>query len=452
MDEAFLEKARRLRPFYFIVVVWGERYTDFLVNFCIPSLLAPNNIPALANRGRNKFLIATTEEDWARIQQRPIFERLREYVEPVKIAIPPCPEGVSPCVHMGIGHKLATHIAFEDRAYGVLLTPDLMLSDGSVAAVQRHALARTQVVLAAALRFGEEPLFEHLEKLGVVSTGSRLGEIGKPLIVTGRQLVWAGIRSFHSETLRYEWDAPYFSNFPVACWWRVPEEDGIVLHSLSWAPLLLDYSAIERHDTSVMDNWTVDGDYVYRNFGLDGKVHVVQDSDEIMLVSWARLADKEQVLSPNRMFSNKITQRWRKIGVVSITYNHKVFDPLKRRFFLEPVRWHARDLEPGAWSAVEKRALKLLTLAVSLTVPSAESPYAVVGAFTRGMEKLLHRVILPTLRLAWRAQHIVNYYWTGRRRVLELARRAMKGDPNARRRARHSLRRMWRFLIGKPPA
>ncbi|MGH8614000.1 MAG: hypothetical protein ACREYF_18735, partial [Gammaproteobacteria bacterium] len=120
-DEAFLEKARTLRPFYFIVVVWGERYTEFLLNFCIPALLSPNNIPALVNRGRNKFLIATTNEDWERMQPRPIFQLLKQYVEPVFICIPPRPAGLNDHLYMGIGHKLATQMAFEDHAYGVLL-------------------------------------------------------------------------------------------------------------------------------------------------------------------------------------------------------------------------------------------------------------------------------------------------------------------------------------------
>lgn len=37
----------RLRPFYFVVVFWGERFRSYLVDFCLPSLLSPHNIPAL---------------------------------------------------------------------------------------------------------------------------------------------------------------------------------------------------------------------------------------------------------------------------------------------------------------------------------------------------------------------------------------------------------------------
>jgi len=438
-DEAFLEKARGLRPFYFVVVVWGERYTDFLLNFCFASLLSPGNIPSLANRGdgtHNKFLIATTDEDWARMQDRPIFRRMREFVEPVFVRIPPSPEGVSGYVHMGIGHKLTTHMAFEARAYSVLLTPDLMLSDGTMAAVQRHAVDGVQVVLTAALRFGEEPLFENLERLGIASIDSRFGDEARPLVASGRQFVWAGIRSFHSETARYEWDAPWFSVFPVACWWRVPQEDGILVHSLSWAPLLVDYDAVEHHDSSMMDHWTIDGDYVYRNFGTEGRVYVVQDSDEMMLVSWAPLADREQSLEPHRWYGHP---RWGRLArglTLCETFHGRVFDPLKRRIFFKPVYWHSRDVVHG-WREIEATAQATLRLFVS--------PGVLHGIF--GTRRLVGMVV-KVAPIVIRPMRLAHYYWTGRSRVLGIAIRALRGDSAARERIGNHLKFVQRMLLG----
>ena len=437
-DEAFNAKARALRPFYFIVVVWGERYTDFLLNFCIPALLSPGNIPALHNRAKNKFLIATTDEDWARMQDRPIFRMLRDYVEAVFIRIPPCPDGVSGCVHMGIGHKLATQIAFEARAYSVLLTPDLMVSDGTMSQVQRHAVNGVQVVLTAALRFGEEPLFKHLDELGICNINSRFGDEARALIASGRQLVKAGIQSFHSETARYEWQAPYFSMFPVACWWRVPDEEGIVVHCLSWAPLLVDYAAVDQHDSSVMDHWTIDGDYVYRNFGMKGNVHVEQDSDNIMLVSWAPLADREQPLHPRRAQTIPLIGNYLKGAVLYETFNNAVFDPLKRNIFFLPVRWHARDITP-VWSKVEKRA------SASLRRHLALSSATKVRIFNRVRAAFVKAVVM-TVRLGWYA----DYYWHEKGRVLGIAGSALKGDPAARQRIKRAVRHVQSQLLGRP--
>src|SRR6185295_17779718 len=156
----------QLRPFYFIVVVWGERYVDYLLNFCIPALLAPRNLPALHNSG-NRLVVVTTVEDWQRMSQSKQFAALRPHAEPAFLELPPPREDESVYDRMSAGHRLATRCAFRDKAYGVLLTPDLLLSDGSVETIQRLAADGAQVVLAAALRYGEEPLFEQLEKMGV---------------------------------------------------------------------------------------------------------------------------------------------------------------------------------------------------------------------------------------------------------------------------------------------
>jgi len=449
-DEAFVAKARTLRPIYFIVVVWGERFTEFLLNFCIPSLLSPNNIPALVNRGKNKFLIATTDKDWERIQLRPIFQLLKQYVEPVFIHIPPRPANVNNHLHMGVGHKLATQMAFEDRAYATILTPDLIVSDGTFAAAQRHAVDGIQVILAAALRFGEEPLFKNLEKLGIAAINSRFGDEARPLVATGRQLVWAGIHSFHSETLSYAWEAPYFSSFPQAVWWSVPGEEGIIVHSLSWAPVLLDYGLIKHHDRSVLDYWTFDGDYVYRNFGVEAKVHVVQDSDEAMLVSWAPLGDREQSLKPKRGYSNQFIGNWVKGLVLHETLFHPAHDPLKRNIFGRTVYWHAREVNVK-WDSAEDKATEILRK-YGLNIEAAGNQVTSVGRVYRAHTFILR--VLRDSRLApsyiRQIAQILIYYWKNRKRVFGIAKQAVKGDPVARKRVKRSFRHLVSRLTGRP--
>lgn len=467
VDPAFVEKARKLRPFYFIVVVWGERYTDLLLNFCIASLLSPNNIPALLNRG-NKFLIATTNEDWARMKDRAIFKLLKQYVEPVFFLIPPCPEGVHGCTHMGIGHKLTTQRAFQDRAYGAILTPDIMLSDGTVAAMQKHAVEGKEVLLTAALRFGEEPLFEHLKQLGVASIDSRFSDEGRPLVATSRQLVWAGLRSFHSETLRYEWEKPCFQTFPSGIWWRV-DDNGVVVHSLSWAPMLIDYNAMREHDSTVMDNWTIDGDYIHRNFGVSDKIHVVQDSDEMMHISWAPLSDREQTLEPTSpRYLNPIYGEWLKGAVFHEAMRSPVFDPLKRKILPLPVFWHADEIDPERWRAVERKAIKVLIkyggvrmkdLSAFHTAGAGMGTRVVFG--TRGILSLALYVyqaggylFRPISKAMWYLGRVSDFsvrYWAKRGHVLDLTWKALSGDADARRRVKNGARYFVRLLKGGSP-
>jgi len=429
----YIAKAGNLRAFYFIVVVWGERYTDFLLNFCIAALLSPKNIPSLHNRAKNKFLISTTQEDWDSMQQRPIFVKLRQYLEPILVVIPPCPEGMSGCIHMGVGHKLATQIAFRDRAYAVLLTPDLMLSDGTIAAVQRRAVEGYHVVLTAAMRFGEEPLFEHLDKLGIANIRSKFADEGKPLIASGRQLVWAGIKSFHSETLKYEFNSDYFSYFPVACWWKSPGSDGILIYSLSWAPLLVDYDAVKSHDVTIFENWTIDGDYIYKNFGNSNNVYVCDDSDEMMLVSWAPMNDRPQSLLPNRILQTKILGLWIRKLIVYETFYNNVFDPLKRKIFLQPVRWHSQDVD-AAWNILEFKSKIILHTAIGYDEKQDRPSALSVGNFLYFVNKFFSIYSRNILKFILCVMRILIYFWIGKWRILKVAYDALLGDPIARKR------------------
>src|SRR3990167_4270021 len=75
---------------YFGIVLWGEKFREFFVNYSLSSLLAPGNIPALANReNQNRFLICTTPEDWEWLQSQSNFFLLQRYMEaeflPLKI-------------------------------------------------------------------------------------------------------------------------------------------------------------------------------------------------------------------------------------------------------------------------------------------------------------------------------------------------------------------------------
>lgn len=401
------------RPFYFIIVLWGERFRHYFLDYCLASALSPGNIPALRAARRSKFLIATRPEDWEAMRRSELFKLLERYVEPVYIEIPACPPGISGCQHMGVGHRIACEMAHRDKAYAVVLTPDSMLSDGSVARLQDLADRGTHLVLTAALRFGEEPFLGHLRQLGLLEGR----DCATPLTITGPQMVYAAVNGFHSETLAYEWDAPGLMIISPAAWWRVPGEDGIVLHSLSWAPLLLDYSTIESHDTSTFDQWTLDGDYLFNNSKDMTRIHVVQDSDEVFLASWGPLA--ERPVSKTRFpFDHRLAGHFFRQSFYS-----GFFDPLKRKLFFLPVRWHSQPLSEK-WAVVEERAAQELNRWVE--PPSDESAVDEKGSLDflqrlSGVVKSQPMIFLGT----------IAYLWMFRRSIARYLLRLARGDRQA---------------------
>jgi hypothetical protein len=436
----------QLRPLYFIVVFWGDRFYRYLTDYCLPSLLSPNNIPVLGG-ARHKFIFCTTAEDWAVLSTTEGFLRLQKYIEPCFIEIPPAPIERSGCEHMGVGHKLAAEMAYRDKAYAVFMTPDLMVSDGTVRALCKHASAGVKVVLTAALRFGEEPLFENLKSLGITREGERLSKSGGPLTITARQMVAVGLRSFHSESQRYEWQASYFTDFPTACWWRVPGEEGIVLHSLSWAPFLCDYAAIVEHDTSIFDTWTLDGDYIYRNFGDGEGVHVVTDSDEMMLLSWAPLSDRPQSLAVSPIKGLPVVGDLIKGGILRALVFSGVFDNLKTRIFFKTIRWHSRELT-DAWKDIEAKATKTLRhylLDVELMNGRPSRPYSV-----NKFSGLLRMILLGAIATVGRIWIAFSHLYHHRDRVRKRFTLALRGDREARERIARRIRSIWRLIRGVP--
>ncbi len=314
---------------------------------------------------------------------------------------------------MGLGHRIACEMAHRDKAYATVLTPDSMLSDGSVARLQELARAGTQLVLTAALRFGEEPFLGHLRDLGLIR-GDDCGSAGEPLVVTGRQMVHAAVNGFHSETLAYEWDTPGLMAISPAAWWRVPGEDGIVLHSLSWAPLLLDYGAIEDHDASTLDQWTLDGDYLFKNGKNIEKIHAVQDSDEMFLASWGPLS--ERPLAKTRFPFDKFLAGY----FFKQSFYSGFFDPLKRKLFFPPVRWHSRGLNEE-WNSVEQRAMRELLRWVD---PPDEAAASGANLTPTGRS----RVLAAMTNLPMSILRTVAYAWIFRHRIRQQLGRILRGD------------------------
>ncbi|HEY3198788.1 MAG TPA: hypothetical protein VGJ57_12330 [Nitrospirales bacterium] len=345
-----------LRPFYFTVIFWGDAHRRYFLDLLLASLLSPNNIPVLNPARKSKFLIVTTRSDWDALQSEPLFQQMTRYLEPVWFEMPfPQPDDLKMLV-MSRGHKQVTMRAFADRAYGIFVTPDLVLSDGSVAAMQRLAEAGRKVVLSVAIRFAQETLLQELERQGYLKSG-------QSLVLPARDLMRIALQHLHTETLRYEFDAPYFADLPISVYWWVPEGHGMIIYSFSWAPLLVDYAALRDHDASTFDEWTMDGDYIHRNFPDPDDVYVCRDSDELVLVSFTKEADLhfDLTVDPRRRWWNRFAVSAKAQRIWDLR-DSPIMDPLKRSIFQQPVYLHSTDLTPG-WQDWQKHTEDILASA-----------------------------------------------------------------------------------------
>jgi hypothetical protein len=345
--------------FYFLTVFWGEAFRTVFLEACLPSLLAPRNIPALRNRQDSRFLIVTTSEDWRIVRAHPIFARLAALVTPEHIEMPaPGPlDRRSNLLLSSAGHRLATERAFAARAATMVVAPDVIFSDGAVEALQRRAAAGFPIVLALGLRAEQDKTLAELRGRGLLRAGS-------PLALSGRETVEVFLRNMHSESIVYEWEAPYYTDWPVATWWRVPDGSGILVQSLGWTPIFVNYAMVREHRTAAFDANTIDGHYLYDNFGADPRFDVIADSDELMQLSLTRECDQSQF--PLRAAWSK---RLPLAGPYIKLNNLRLFaaayiDPLRQKAFRRPVRLHTGPVDETVWREAERRAAPLVEAAL----------------------------------------------------------------------------------------
>jgi hypothetical protein len=258
------------RPVYLILALWGKKYCDYFCSLCAPALLAPRNVPALKGRPGSKILVATTSDDWADLQTRPVVKQLAEYVELLHIDIG-MPGDSDAQLHSAKGHRLGCRMAYEDGAIAGWITPDLLMSDGLIENSLALLDGGKKIVRFPALRSVMEPILQRLQLQGLLRADG-------PMALAPDVLSDIAIGALHPELLRYEFDCPEFHDYPLWTFWRVPERRGLILYTVSWG-FIADFRAARYEDAS-FDYSTIDGFFPNDTFGYlpASEIGLVNDS------------------------------------------------------------------------------------------------------------------------------------------------------------------------------
>jgi hypothetical protein len=347
-----------MRPFCFMVPFWGQRYRDYFVDRCLPSLLAPGNLPLLRAADGHRILIATTRADWEAISNLRLMDRLRSYATPTLVDIPSplsdtAPGGADAIRHMNLCLRNLTQTAYSYRAYGCSLLPDVVVSDGMVASLIRRAQAGYHLVLCTALRQTEETVLAEMTERGLMPQSSRLSASGESLTISPRVLADMAVRHLHADVTIFEEESPAQPFLPPYRFWRVPGRSGLILHGFFAAPILMDYGIVDTHDVTCFSAGGFEHGYLQNNF-YKGRMHLVQDSDELGMLS---LTPRSVILAkpvgrPHPLRRSRWAQQLSMRVSLGI-YARGPRDLLKRDLFRLPIRWHAEDLDE-AWHLQER--------------------------------------------------------------------------------------------------
>lgn len=318
--------------FFYVNVVWGEDYVDLFTSLSIPTLLSPRNLPSLPNLAASQMLIVTTAGDELRIRGSAIFARLEQTIDVVFLPI----ELWSAQKYELMNHAHRRAIEYvAGRGFCVFLSPDAILSDGTL--VRLYELARTGRRVVAG--FGPPVILE-----GIVPEFKALRQYraGEALSLPPRDLVSMALRHLHPDMCHHNAASDYFPEKPYACFWDGPDGDGMLVRSLSLHPYLFDTRLIPAGED--LHNVTIDWALIPRFVTDWNSFYVETDLDNfcILGISSGRVRVKPGQL--NRLDAEKLSL-W-------LLRNDYAF--LNRASFGYAIKLHSGPLN-ARWEELERR-------------------------------------------------------------------------------------------------
>jgi hypothetical protein len=278
--------------------VWGEDYVAATTSGLLRTLLAPGNLPALAQGRTVRLEITTSERDRATLERAPVVAALRKHAAVEFFAIPehlvghPAPQDFSYWL-MSAAHMATAERARRSGAGASFLTADMMLADGSLAAAQRMLDDGAQAVLTSALE---------------VEQGSFVGEAddndGRPLSLDSGAMVRHALARLRAGIPQNERPGPLLisslASFVV--------DGGLVFRGFHFLPLMVSPALLAG--VFAFDYLTVDTRFIRLALGdlpPEGRVEVVTRAREIAVVSTMR--SSRAVPQPSRLDGEQLG-RW----------------------------------------------------------------------------------------------------------------------------------------------
>ncbi len=178
-----------------LTCLWGDSYIDHWLGLSLPSLLAPGNLPALAEKTEIEVLVLTRQADIENIRKDPIFSDL----------VATCPTRFIPIDDLiaGIAYGVTLTLAYargvrdsgdrQTETFFVFMNSDFILSDGSLEKLGEKILEGRACVVAPSLRATSEMVLPRLYEA--------LDPSGRRLTVGSRQLVRMALENLHPTTI-----------------------------------------------------------------------------------------------------------------------------------------------------------------------------------------------------------------------------------------------------------
>jgi hypothetical protein len=256
-----------------LLPMWGHRYVRQFLEVGLPTLLAPGNVPALAQSLPSEFVILTSGADEGYIRQHPTFLRLADV----------CRTSIRPIDQLITAGNNSTTLtlAYADaiRAAGpamldtcfFFLVSDYIVADGSLASVLARIRAGASALLVGNFQVTAEEAMPWLhERIGRDPAG---GAAFSP-----RELTHWALGHLHPATRANTINASLTHNAHTnRLFWRVDDQTLLgrfyLMHMIAIRPEVIDFTVGASCDYSFVPEMCP-----------SGKVSVITDSDEFLVV------------------------------------------------------------------------------------------------------------------------------------------------------------------------
>lgn len=321
--------------------VWGKAYCELFANFCLPSLLAADNIPHLARGATCTFHIVTTRRDRRRLEDAPAITVLRRYgeidwqiLEDYGVARPPVGANSRKYSFISALQNLALERA-SDHDVIVFNYADFVWTNGSL----QHAIElldrggnRKDAVLSFCMPVDRDAGMAALERYRVPS---------EPAVVdfTPRDGARIAIEHMHREARRRFWDnTSNFTNIPSYVMWTVGD-GGIVVRAYHLTVLALRITLDDPPSRRRIVCGSLDANFTAQ-IAAEASLTFATDSDQVMVFS----------LFHTPLDSRMPSAMTREIALRNVLA--EMVTPEQRRFAEHAIRLKLRDRDEAAWQRV----------------------------------------------------------------------------------------------------
>jgi hypothetical protein len=319
-SEAAASQKRAIKQITLLMPVWGYQFIGRFLEFCLPTLLAPNNIPAIARELPCRFVLLSSVADEPIIRSHPAWQKLERHCA--------CEiRSVDDLITHG-NHTATITLAFEralrqsgdairDTCF-IFLMSDYLVADGSLKTVLRKIEAGAGAVLAGNFQIIAEDVAPLLRR--------HIDLESHVIVLPPRDLVRWSLAHLHSATVANIVNFGLTHNAHAnRLFWRVDENCLIgrfyLMHPIAIHP--------ETKDFVVSSSW----DYSFvPELCPSGNIATLTDSDDYLVVELQRRDYEWENLRPGPVVAAELAQS---LAEWTIDYH--------RRNVAQKVVFHAAD-------------------------------------------------------------------------------------------------------------